>query len=136
MLVSQLQYLPKEKQFEIYYKWAIENYAYINEDGKKITFNSSYETIKNEFNRLHINCIGKTIDELYGNLRTVDTAQLSIGANKDILRGRFGLLFKHLEHIEFYLYDYDYAKMPSDVQYKFEVIKDFSNLMKIHNIES
>ncbi|SEB06650.1 hypothetical protein SAMN05443667_11929 [Flavobacterium gillisiae] len=136
MLVSQLQYLPKEKQFEIYYKRAIENYAYINEDGKKITFNSSYETIKNEFNRLDINCIGKTIDELYENLRTVGTAQLSIGANIDILRGRFGLLFKHLEYIEFYQYDYDYAKMPSDVQYKFEVIKDFSNLMKIHNIES
>jgi hypothetical protein len=31
MLVSDLQYLPKAQQFEIYFKRAIEYYAYIND---------------------------------------------------------------------------------------------------------
>jgi hypothetical protein len=101
-----------------------------------MTFNSSYETIINEFNLLHIDCKDKTIEELYDSLRNVDTEPLSIGANVDILRGRFGLLFKHLEHLEFYLYDYDYDQMPDEVKQRFDGIKEFSNGMKIHNVES
>jgi hypothetical protein len=49
-------------------------------------------------------------------------------------RSRIYLLMEHLDQLQFYLYNYDFDKMPNALKSRFKCINKFSELLKANKI--
>ena len=137
MTIKQLLELPLEEQFKQHTLKYIESYYYLNEDLEYIHFNSPFEKINQEFNKLNINTTNKSIFEINQELLKNKKNIYSGETFKSLLLGienipfkRYNFLTKHLEFLEFYLYDYKYNLMTEILKEKFKNYREFIEFLR------
>jgi len=138
MPITEFQKLPLADQFVLYYKCLIKHYAYVNEDNQKITLHCGYDVLIKEFKSLDIDCTDKSITEIYENLKSIKyVCSHPDDLENQILKlksRRISLLTMHLNYLEYYLYNYDFDKMPIPVRERFKYISKYSELWKVNKL--
>jgi hypothetical protein len=137
MTTAQYIKLTTEEQFYKHAKIVIEGRYFLDEEGNRITFLTPKEKIFEEFIKLQIDTSKMTIEEikiaLNNKYKSFDQRMLLFNLAKNIDHTpseRCAFLITYISFLEFYLYDYEYEKMPTDVQKEFESYKDFTEQLK------
>jgi hypothetical protein len=129
MLISTKINLPLEEKFSLLIKNRINN-SYVNEYGDLINIYSSSELINKEFLEKGIDYKDKAIDDIILELRSKNHPTLRV-QNRNYSE-ELCILEDCLLELSFYLYDYQYNKMPLSVKRKFKNLKQYSNLLRKH----
>lgn len=129
MTIGKLISLPLEEKFNLLIKNRINN-SYINEDGDLINVFSSSEIINKELLEKGVDYKDKSIDDILLELRSKNHPTLRI-QNRDYSE-ELGILEDYLLELSFYLYDYQYDKMPLSVKREFKNLKQYSVLLSNH----
>ena len=129
MLISTKINLPLEEKFNLLIKNRINN-SYVNENGDLINIYSSSEIINKELLEKGIDYKDKAIDDIILELRSKNHPTLRV-QNRNYSE-ELCILEDCLLELSFYLYDYQYNKMPLSVKRKFKNLKQYSNLLRKH----
>ena len=129
MLISTKMNLPLKERFDLLIKNRINN-SYVNEDGDLINIYSSSELINKELLEKVIDYKDKAIDDIIFELRSKNHPKLRV-QNRDYSE-ELGILEGYLLELSFYLYDYQYDKMPLSVKREFKNLKQYSVLLSNH----
>lgn len=125
------------EKFLLYHKRMNFVTSYVNENNDRISLTSERHTIAKEFKLLDIDLQDKTISQLYELLkirRQEDYLIRKISKKSDLVSKRIMLLTIHLNHLEYYLYDYDYEAMQGKVKKQFAGLRKYSKLWKSNKI--
>jgi hypothetical protein len=129
MTIGILLSLPLEERFYLLIKNRINN-SYINEDGELINVFSSSELINKELLEKGTDYKDKAIDDIILELRSKNHPKLRV-QNRDYSQ-ELCILEDCLLELSFYLYDYQYDKMPLSVKREFKNLKQYSVLLSNH----
>lgn len=137
MTPAQYSKLTTEEQFYKHAKILIEGRGFLDEKGNRITLITPREKIFEEFKKLQIDTSKMTIEEVKNALndkyKSFDQRMLLYNLAKNIDHipsERCYFLITYISFLEFYLYDYEYDKMPTDVQNEFKSYKEFAVQLK------
>lgn len=137
MTPAQYSNLTTEEKFHKHAKKFIEERGFLDEKGNRIILIDPREKIFEEFRKLQIDTSKMTIEEvkkaLNDKYKSFDQRMLLNYLAKNINHipsERCSFLITYISFLEFYLYDYDYDKMPTDVQNEFKSYKEFTVQLK------
>lgn len=128
MTIKHYQRLEPKERFTILIE-RLKNDSYINDNGIVINVFSDHFEIKKELQLFGIATIDKTIEEILDEIIKEKNIRFSSwGKNNDIKK--LTILTYYMQHLGFYIYDYNINEMPNYLKEEYKVYEEYSVFFK------
>jgi hypothetical protein len=126
MTVAQYNKLSKEEQYEYRIKKLFEDTGYVNENGEKISLQTSSEVIFTELNKLGITTDNKTIDEIFDNL-VIKSVEINSSFNKETIEinDKISFFKKYTAFLALYLVNNDSTLLLEKYKIEIELFNEY-----------
>lgn len=128
MTIKHYQRLEPKERFTILIE-RLKNDSYINDNGIVINVFSDHFEIKKELQLFGIATIDKTIEEILDEIIKEKNIRFPFwGKNNDIKK--LTILTYYMQHLGFYIYDYNINEMPNYLKEEYKVYEEYSVFFK------
>lgn len=128
MTVKQYQQLEPIERFQIIIE-KLKNNSYINDNGIEINVFSDYNEINKELQLFGITIKDKSIEEIFEKIVKEKNIRFPFWNKNNDMR-KLSVLLNYMEHLGFYIYDYNIKEMPKYLQDSFKCYQEFNLFFK------